>query len=86
LHAEDIFYAAALAILLAWLVLSAGTIAPLPDRAPVDSPLPEMALSETAVPPAARPRVIAEVTVDSERFYILVGDGPPNFGVAVSGP
>jgi hypothetical protein len=29
---------------------------------------------------------MAEVTVDSERFYILVGDGPPSFGVAVSGP
>jgi hypothetical protein len=81
LHAEDVFYATALAILLAWLVISAGTTAPFPDRAPLDSPTPGMALSAPAPP-----RVMAEVTVDSERFYILVGDGPPSFGVAVSGP
>ena len=80
LHSKDFFYAAALAILLAWLVLSAGTPAPVPDRTPLDSPLPETALSASA-----RPRVMAEATVDSERSYILVGDGPPNFGVAVSG-
>ena len=32
---------------------------------------------------AERPHVVAEVTLDTERFYILVGEGPPSFGVAV---
>ena len=80
MQAQDTFYAVALAILLAWLVFGIGTIASLPDPTPLDSPLPEMVRSASAPP-----RVMAEVTVDNERFYILVGDGPPSFGVAVSG-
>ncbi len=86
MQAQDTFYAVALAILLAWLVFGIGTTAPLPDptplpdSTPLDSPAPETAHSAPSAP-----RVMAEVTVDNERFYILVGDGPPSFGVAVSG-
>jgi len=82
LRAENIPYAAAVAILSAWLVLSAGATAPQPYRTVLPSPV---ALTASATHPApAPPRVVAEITVDSERFYILVGDGPPTFGVAVS--
>ena len=49
-------------------------------RTPLDSSLPETAHSASA-----RPRVMAEATMDSEHFYILVGEGLPRFGVAVSG-
>jgi len=81
LRAEDIFYVATLAILMAWLVLSTGATAPHDSRTPGVSLAPQ-------VPPAADSLpgplpVVAEVTLDSERFYILVGDGPPSFGVAV---
>ena len=79
MRGNDFFYAAAFAILLTWLFLSAGTTAPLPDPTPLDSPLSEVTRSA-----AAAPRVMAEITVDSEHFYILVVDGPPRFGVAVS--
>jgi len=80
LRADDIFYATAVAILMAWLVFGVGGPAPVPERTPPDSPAPRMTHSAPAPPP-----VVAEVTVDDERFYILVGDGPPSFGVAVGG-
>jgi len=82
LRAEDIFYAATLAILMAWLILSTGA------TAPHDPDTPGVSLAPQAVPavdslPGQLP-VVAEVTLDSEEhFYILVGDGPPSFGVAV---
>jgi hypothetical protein len=84
LRAENIPYAAAVAILLAWLALSAGATAPQLYRTPLASPVP-LTTSAALLAPAL-PRVMAEVTVDSEHFYILVGDGPPTFGVAVSAP
>jgi len=82
LRAEDIPYAAAVAILMTWLVISAGATAPQPDPTPLASPAPQTASAALSAP--APPRVAAEITVDSEHFYILVGDGPPTFGVAVS--
>jgi hypothetical protein len=81
LRAEDIFYAVALAILMGWLVLSSGVIAPHGSPASISTAAPETA--PAAAPTAERPRVVAEVTLDTERFYILVGEGPPSFGVAV---
>lgn len=81
MRAEDIFYAATLAILMAWLLLSTGA------TAPHDSHTPGVSLAPQATPtvdtlPGPLP-VVAEVTLDSEHFYILVGEGPPSFGVAV---
>jgi len=82
LRAENIPYAAALAILLAWLTFSAGAAAPQFYRTALASPAPLTASATLSAP--VPPHVVAEVTVDSEHFYILVGDGPPTFGVAVS--
>lgn len=82
MRGEDIFYAAAVAILLAWLVFSTGITAPHRYRAPLDSPA--LRSAPVTLSPADPPRVVAELTVDSDRFYILVGDGPPSFSVAVS--
>jgi len=81
LRAENVPYAAAAAILSAWLVLSAGAIAPQFYGTP---PPPEPLAISSALSAPALPRVMAEITVDNEQFYILVGDGPPSFGVAVS--
>lgn len=82
MRAEDIFYAAALAIWMAWLVFSSGALAPQSARTPPDTLGPRTAPAAVSAP--SLPRVAAEVTLDTERFYILVGDGPPSFGVAVS--
>jgi len=81
LRAEDIFYAVALAILMGWLALSSGVIAPHDSPASI-SPAASRATA-AAASTTERPRVVAEVTLDTERFYILVGEGPPSFGVAV---
>jgi hypothetical protein len=75
-------YAAAAAILSAWLVLSVGAVASQLHRTGLPSLVP-LAASRSLSPPAL-PRVLAEITVGSENFYVLVGDGPPTFGVAVS--
>ena len=82
MRAEDIFYAATLAILMAWLILSTGATAPHAPQTPEVSLAPEVAPTADSLPGPLP--VIAEVTLDSEHFYILVGDGPPSFGVAVS--
>jgi hypothetical protein len=82
LRAEKIPRAAAVAVLSAGLVLSAGAIGSQFQRAALPSPVPLAASTILSAP--ALPRVLAEITVDSEHFYILVGDGPPTFGVAVS--
>jgi hypothetical protein len=82
LRAENIPYAAAVAILLAWLALSAGATAPQFYRTALASPESLTASATLSAP--VPPRVVAEITVDSEHFYVLVGDGPPTFGVAVS--
>lgn len=84
MRVEDIPYAAAAAILLAWLIVSVGTTASQSDRSALASPAPGS--TPAALSESEPPRVAAELTVDSERFYILVGDGPPTFGVAVSAP
>jgi hypothetical protein len=82
LRAKNIPYAAAVAILLAWLTFSAGATAPQLYRTVLASPVPPTASAALSAPPP--PRVMAEITVDNEQFYILVGGGPPAFGVAVS--
>jgi cell division protein FtsN len=82
LRAENISYAAAVAILSAWLVLSAGAVGSQFHRTAPPSPVPLAA--PTTLPAPAPPRVVAEITVDDEHFYVLLGDGPPTFGVAVS--
>jgi len=81
LRAEDIFYAATLAILMAWLVWSTGATAPHDRLTPGVSLAPQAAPADDSLPGPLP--VLAEVTLDSEHFYILVGDGPPSFGVAV---
>jgi hypothetical protein len=81
LRAEDIFYAATLAILMAWLLLSTGATAPHDTLMPGVSLAPQVAPAADSLPGPLP--VVAEVTLDSEHFYILVGDGPPSFGVAV---
>ena len=81
MRAEDIFYAATLAILMAWLLLSTGATAPHDSHTPGVSLAPQVAPAADSLPGPLP--VLAEVTLDSEHFYILVGDGPPSFGVAV---
>jgi len=81
LRAEDIFYAATLAILMAWLVFSTGATAPHGSSTPVVSLAPRVIPAADSFPGPLP--VVAEVTLDSERFYIPVGDDPPSFGVAV---
>jgi len=75
------FYAVALAILMAWLAFSSGALSPHAPTVSISSASPQVAPVIVAAP--ERPRVVAEVTLDTERFLILVGDGPPSFGVAV---
>lgn len=84
MRAEDVLYAAAVAVLAAWLVFGAGSsrVTPLPEPA-------TRALRAASLPPATRataapPRVAAEATIDGVPFHILVSEGPPAVGVAVS--
>jgi len=81
LRVEDMFYAVALAILMAWLVFSSGALSPQAALTSISSASAQPARIVVAGP--ERPRVVAEVTLDTQRFLILVGDGPPSFGVAV---
>ena len=78
----DVFYAAAFAILLGWLVLGSVIDAEYPGGSFAD---------ETAVssPPADRastpqPQPVATATVDARSFWILVGGNPDVYSVAVS--
>ncbi len=75
------FYAVALAILMAWLAFSSGALSP--QAASTSVPSSSAQPAPIAVVTPERPRVVAEVTLDTERFLILVSDGPPSFGVAV---
>jgi len=75
------FYAVALAILMAWLAFASGALSPQAAPTSVSSASAQPAPIAVAAP--ERPRVVAEVKLDTQRFLILVGDGPPSFGVAV---
>ena len=78
----DFFYAAALSILLGWLVL--GSV--------IDVEYPGGSLAEkitAASPPAdsaspLQPQPVATATVDEQNFWIFVGGSPKLYSVAVS--
>jgi len=88
----DLFYTAATVALFVWLALGAATA--FPDLgaagprasaahalAPVSIPGPARLATPTSTGP---PRVAANATIDTRRFEILVGEGPPAWSVAVS--
>jgi hypothetical protein len=62
--------------------LSAGAIGSQFQRTALPSPVP--LVTSTILSAPALPRVLAEITVESQHFYILVGGGPPACGVAMS--
>jgi hypothetical protein len=88
----DFVYAAAIVVLFVWLMLGATT--GFPDLgasdpranaahalAPVSAPGAATFTTPTSPGP---PRVAASATIDTRRFEILVGEGPPAWSVAVS--
>ena len=78
----DVFYAAALVILLGWLVLG--------NVITVEYPRGSIADEQTASSPPAdsasirQPHPVATATVDERSFWIFVGGSPDVYGVAVS--
>jgi hypothetical protein len=87
-RSDDFLYAAAMALLFAWLVI--GALNGSPERADVAAPPPAPRAvappsgsdGSAAAPP--RPRIAATATIDARRFYILVGEGSTPWSVAVS--
>jgi hypothetical protein len=85
----DFVYAAAIVALFVWLALGApnGLLDLGAARSPTRAP---RALAPVSAPGAAAPaawnspKVAARATIDSRQFEILVGEGPPPWGVAVS--
>jgi hypothetical protein len=78
----DVFYAAAFAILLGWLVLGSVIDAEHPggslaDENTATSPPADSASSQP-------PQPVASATVDARSFWIFVGGSPDLYSVAVS--
>jgi len=84
---DELFYPAAFVLLLTWLVfqstLPQGGGVPktesLPGPAPATQPAEMLRSSE-----APLPQVAATASVNGRDYQILVGWGPPTWGVAVS--
>jgi hypothetical protein len=78
----DVFYAAALVILLGWLVLGSVIDVEHPRGSLVNentaSSLPAVSAS------IGQPHPVATATVDERSFWIFVGGSPGVYGVAVS--
>jgi len=88
----DFVYAAAIVALFVWLMLGAatgfpdlGASGPRANAAHALAPVsaPRAATLMTPSPPIS-PRVAASATIDTRKFEILVGEGPPAWSVAVS--
>ena len=88
----DLVYATAIVALFVWLTLVAaagfpdlGASGPRANAAHALAPVsaPGAATLMTPGPPNS-PRVAANATIDTRKFEILVGEGPPAWSVAVS--
>ncbi len=79
---NDVFYAAALVILLGWLVLGSVIDAEYPGGSLADA---NTAWSPPAVSASPqRPQPVARATVDERNFQIFVAGSPDVWSVAIS--
>jgi len=79
----DVFYAAALAVLLVWLVLGSVIDARLPGSLLADENAASSLPAVSSV--TGQPQPVATATVDERSFWIFVAGSPTVWSVAISG-
>ena len=92
MRSVDLFYTAAIVALFVWLALGAatgfpdlGAAGPRASTAHATAPVGAPGADSLATPASPDPpRVAASATIDTRRFDILLGEGPPVWSVAVS--
>jgi hypothetical protein len=78
----DVFYAAAFALLIGWLVLGSVIDAEYPGGSRVDANTVWSPPAVSASPP--QPQPVARATVDERNFRIFVAGSPDVWSVAIS--